>query len=91
MSAIQQGSEVVAHATARTCEVRGHRIGRLVDWAPGHGPVVDYPGSPRAPLVARSLVALDAQSVVRAREAQREVLLTFEGERSDRPIVLGLL
>jgi hypothetical protein len=52
------------------------------------GPLVDYPENPHGPLLARTVIPLSAEW---ADEAEHEVLLGFEAERTDRPIVIGLL
>jgi hypothetical protein len=49
--------------------------------------MVDYPENPHGPLPARSTVEL---SLLRA-AAPREVLLVFEAERSDAPIIVGIM
>lgn len=69
--------------------VRGHRVGRLVGW--NGGPCVDYPGNPHGPLAARAIPLLDAVQVASLPDTARDVLLTFESERSDRPVIVGLL
>lgn len=67
--------------------VRGNRIGRLVGWSAHGAPLVDFPANPHGPRPARATIPIPSAS----REAPREVLLTFDEERSDRPIVIGLL
>lgn len=84
--------------------VQGNRIGRLcpaaeegvaaaagADPSTDAGPRVDYPGNPHGPLVARSTVPLSAETVRSAIAEGREVLLAFDGGRSDQPIIVGLL
>jgi hypothetical protein len=80
----------VSALAAASVPVRGHHVGRLVGAEAGRW-LVDYPGNPHGPLPARATVALDAEGVRRAAAAGTEALLVFEGERSDRPIVVGLL
>ena len=70
--------------------VRGHRVGRIVgtherQW------LVDYPENPHPPLLARTILNLDASAIERAAAANADVLLVFEDDRSDLPIVVGLL
>jgi hypothetical protein len=69
-------------------KVRGHRTGILVG-RDERGALVDYPGNPHGVLVARSTVSFDGVSVDAA--ARRQVLLVFEQERSDDPIIVGFL
>lgn len=70
----------------------GHHIGRLVDFDAGK-PVVDYRGNPHGPLPAETTVALSAIDVVveKSTDHATEVLLVFESERSDRPVIVGLV
>ncbi len=68
--------------------IRGHRAGSLVG-RDERGPLVDFPGNPHGPLAARSTVPL--ANVAAEPAAPRSVLLVFEEERSDRPVVVGLL
>jgi len=70
--------------------VSGHRVGVVVAFDET-GLYVDYPGSPHGPLAARSAVPLDAAGVAAAASERRQVLLTFEDERSDLPIVVGFM
>ena len=81
-------SEPDIRAVVRIC---GHRVGRLVGWDDGSGPLVDYPGNPHGPLAARTVIPLTEVGCKGAMAENREVLLVFEAERSDRPIVNGLL
>ena len=68
--------------------IPGHVIGQLVGET-AEGPLVDYPQNPHGPIAARSTVRLQQR---RGRPlAKAEVLLVFENERSDRPIIVGLL
>lgn len=67
--------------------VPGHRTGSIVAVSE-RGPVVDYRGNPHGPIAARTIVALPAEV---AADTPRAALLVFEDERSDRPIVVGLL
>jgi len=66
----------------------GHRVGRLIQLDPA-GPLVDFPGNPSGPVLARTTLSMDPK---KWREAVgREVLLVFDGSRADRPIVTGVL
>jgi len=68
--------------------VSGSRVGVAVAFD-DTGLYVDYPDNPHGKLAARSAVALDASLAAAAAGERRQVLLTFEAERSDRPIIVG--
>jgi hypothetical protein len=73
----------------RVARIRGHRAGVLV----GHDErnvTVDYAGNPHGPLIARSTVTIDRLIPAPTAAAPREVLLVFEDERSDRPVIVGV-
>jgi hypothetical protein len=70
--------------------VPGHRVGGIVDCIDGKL-IVDYPGNPHGPLAARTTVPLPLLSNENEQGRGTEVLLVFEEEWSDRPIVVGLL
>ena len=70
--------------------VRGHRVGRIVGTRDRQW-VVDYAENPHPPLLARTILNLDAAAIERASAAHADVLLVFEDDRSDLPIVVGLL
>jgi hypothetical protein len=65
--------------------ISGHLVGSLVSLS-ADGAVVDYPGNSHGPLLARSTVAQ-----IREASAHAQVLLVFDAERSDRPVIVGLL
>jgi hypothetical protein len=83
------GKKVVELALKRTREIRGPKVGWLA--MINDGPRVDYPGNPHGPLEARTIVPLARETLEQAVAAKREVLLSFEQERSDRPIILGFV
>jgi uncharacterized protein DUF6484 len=70
--------------------VRGSRVG-VVTAFDAEGLRVDYAGNPHGPLIARLTIALDAVTAARAVTEGRQALLAFEDERSDRPIIVGLI
>ncbi|MFT3925142.1 MAG: DUF6484 domain-containing protein [Myxococcales bacterium] len=70
-------------------EVRGHLLGSLIGVREG-APLVTYPDNPHGPLMAKSTLALPSVSDD-AVASPVPVLLVFEEERSDRPIVVGLV
>jgi hypothetical protein len=70
---------------ARSVRVPGHQVGSLVRWS-ADGPIVDFPGNPHGPLLARSFLP---PGHPRPGDGD-EVLLVFEGERSHRPVLVGV-
>ena len=87
----KQAHEVIEVDFSRPVKLRGNRIGRLVRWSETEGPIVDHPSNPHGPIAARTTVPLDAGSVDTAVENNQEVLLVFEAELSDKPIIVGLI
>ena len=65
-------------------------LGRIVEVSADNELVVDYPANPHGPLVAVAI--LDTLELGRQRQSLcgETVLLEFENQCSDRPIVLGL-
>ena len=70
--------------TGRGGSTRGVRIGTLIG-TDGAAPLVDYAGNRLGPLEARSMV-----TVTRA-DAGREVVLLFERNNAEHPIIVGVL
>jgi len=70
--------------------VSGHRRGRLVACGED-GLLVDYEGNPHGPLPAQSTVALSSQQAKELIETACPMLVTFLEERSDSPVVVGVL
>lgn len=70
--------------------MHGHHVGWICGSSDGLW-LVDYPGNPHGELPARSTVSLGEADFNRAADARTEVLIVFERERSDLPIVVGLL
>jgi hypothetical protein len=87
--AAKKRASAVTLSLVSTMRVPGHVIGRIVDVGE-QGPRIDYPNNPHGPLLARIASSVDPTSLREANKAQ-EALLVFERERSDRPIVVGLL
>jgi hypothetical protein len=88
--AARKRSVVVGLRLPRARRVRGHVTG----WVVSHdarGLVVDYDGNPHGPLAARATVPVGEDQAALDPGARREVLLVFEHERSDEPIVVGWL
>jgi hypothetical protein len=69
--------------------VRGHRWGRISGLTDA-GLLVDYDGNPHGPLLAQTTLALAPDAVRAAIAEARDVLLVFEEERAERPILIGL-
>jgi hypothetical protein len=88
-AAVKRGVVVPLKGTRRR-RIRGHATGLLVG-CDERGPLVDYPGNPHGVLVARTTVSTQALVTASEAERRRPVLLVFEQERSDEPIVVGLL
>lgn len=74
----------------RRTRVRGHRTAMLVGVRDGQA-LVDYAGNPHPPLRARTTLGMGAEELAALAADQREVLLVFEAERSDQPILVGVL
>jgi hypothetical protein len=91
MGAAKSDGQVVELAQRRLEPVRGQRIGRIAGWSPGEGALIDYPGNPHGPIAACALSPLEGRRLQQAAESHLEVLLSFDTERSDRPIIVGLI
>lgn len=89
-AAKEQSVDLLEIDFSRPVKVTGNRVGTLVGWT-DEGPLVDHASNPHGPIGARTIVPLDAEAAARAIERKQEVLLVFEAERSDRPIIVGLL
>jgi hypothetical protein len=86
----KQGGVVVELRPRRARRVRGHVRGLLVGFDE-RGLLVDYPDNPHGPLVATTTVPRGALEPTSAASARPGVLLVFEGEKSDRPVVVGVM
>jgi hypothetical protein len=86
MTAAAKRSTVLRLTAPAPRRIRGHVIGQLIR-VDGEGPRVEYGDNPHGPLLARSTVPLSALPQAGA----IDVLLTFEGERSDAPVIVGVL
>ena len=67
------------------------RVGWLVAGSTCEAPLVDFPGNPAGPVIARSVVAIDEATLSQAVETRRGAVLMFERGRADLPIIVGLL
>lgn len=79
------GTDSKLHALATT------EVGWLIEGSSPTKPLVDFPGNPSGPVVARTTVALDAAGIDRAVAARQGVVLHFERGRPDLPIIVGLI
>ncbi len=87
----KQTPSVVEVDFSRPVRLRGNRVGRLVRWSETEGAIVDHSSNPHGPIAARSTVPLGDDAVQEAVANHQEVLLVFEAERSDKPIIVGLI
>jgi Domain of unknown function (DUF6484) len=71
---------------SESTRISGHLVGQLLA-SESSELRVTFPNNPHGPLLARSVVALPASAAVQA----LPVLLVFEEERSDLPIIVGVL
>jgi hypothetical protein len=76
---------------ATTEAIAGVRVGWIAGVDARSGPLVDFGGNPHGPVLARTVVALDAGALERAVASRQGVVLQFEDGDPLRPIVLGLL
>jgi hypothetical protein len=84
-------SRSVADAPSPPTSAPSTRLGRLVAWAAGEAPTVEFAGNDRGPLAARSIIPLHPSLVAEAIADRRGVLLSFEDGRPDAPIITGLM
>lgn len=89
MSTLVQARDSLKTAP-RQQRVSGHRIGRIARRT-ANRVWVDFPGNPEGPIPARSVVPIAELPRPTAFSPPPEVLLVFEEERPDRPIILELL
>lgn len=71
--------------------ITGSRIGSIVEFVPGRRAIVDFAGNPFGPQVARSVAAMTAQRLARARDAAWPVLLVFEDNDPARPVIVDVV
>ena len=70
--------------------ITGNRVGRLVGWADDGAPLVEFDGSAGG-VAARALANLRRSLARGSGSPGLELLLAFDRERADRPIVVGIL
>jgi len=86
-----KNSNVIPLRVARIAGVRRRpAVGRIVGFTKGRF-IVDYPGNPHGALPARTVLSPAVLSRACKRGTHPEVMLAFEEERADRPVILGLL
>jgi hypothetical protein len=90
MGAGKRAVVVELQRSNRRARLRGHRSAFVVG-VDGGMAVIDYPGNPHPPLRARTTLGLAAEALGALAANRREVLVVFEAERSDQPIIVGLL
>lgn len=84
-------SNVIPLRASRSVGVRRRpAIGRIVGSTKGRF-LVDYPGNPHGALPARTVLSPTVLTRACKRATRPEVILAFEDERADRPVILGLL
>jgi hypothetical protein len=66
------------------------RLGTVTGWSEKSGLLVDYPGSPHGPRPAMTTMRLTAPQIEALIASREAVLLTFDLERPDQPILFGL-
>ncbi|HTR78857.1 MAG TPA: DUF6484 domain-containing protein [Gemmatimonadaceae bacterium] len=86
MTAARKRPVVVRLNVLAPRRIRGHVVGKVLG-VDAEGPRVDYADNPHGPLVARTTVPLS----LLAQPEGSEVLLAFEAERSDAPVIVGIL
>lgn len=95
MSDTAEASAAVIRLPARGQEdrdgvIRGNRIGTVVSWKDGV-PLVDFQGNPHGPLAARLLDSVKLSPVAPEQNRPCEVLLAFQEERIDLPVIVGIV
>jgi hypothetical protein len=72
-------------------QVSGVRVGRIVAVETDGRVLVDYPGNPFGPLVARVTASVKPAAIQRALDRGSEVLLAFGGKDEDGPILFDVV
>jgi hypothetical protein len=92
MSAKARQPKVVSiHANRSASPVVTTCLGHIVGLSEDKGLLVTYAGAPHGPYAAQSTVGLRAKEIKALIASRRPVLLTFEGNQPDRPIVIGVV
>lgn len=72
-------------------KVEGVRVGKIVKIEKGGEVWVDYPGNTRGPVAARRTGSIKMESLQDAAHSNKEVLLVFENNDPERPIIIDIL
>jgi hypothetical protein len=67
------------------------RVGWFVGWSERDEALVDFPGNTAGPLVARSTVDLPAREASDNAGSPPEVMLFWENQSPERPIIVGMV
>ncbi len=78
-------------ATASAQALPAVCVGHVVSFDPDHGPMVDFPGNPAGPAIARLLVALDAATLQGAAASRTPCALLFERGDARLPLLVGIV
>ena len=70
--------------------IEGVRVGTIAEISDGQ-PLVDFPGNLRGPIPARYTRSLQLQLMQQAASSQLEVLLVFENNDPEQPIIIDTL
>ena len=87
----RQPKVVSIHAHRKAAPAVSTCMGHIVAWSEEKGLLVDYAGSPHGPYAAQSTVALGSSEIAALIGSRRPVLLAFERNEPDRPIVMGIV
>lgn len=83
-------SRVENFSSFRKHVVGSARVGKIVEFNSKNEAIVDYPGNPAGPIVARSIVSFAANEIADGSQAP-EVLLVFEAVDSRSPVIVGVV
>jgi hypothetical protein len=72
-------------------KITGVRVGIVVGIGSDGRAIVDYPGNPFGPLMARRTASVSAAAIARALRTQTEVLLTFQDQNPGSPIIFDVI
>src|SRR5207248_3541663 len=72
-------------------KIVGVRVGSIVAVRPRGKVLVDFPGNPFGPVVARQTASVTQEDLTRAAEREEKVLLTFENNDPGSPIIFDVV
>src|SRR5437870_2231387 len=86
----------MTHTSLRKLELpasapEGAQTGCIVGLDPVRGLLVDFEGNTLGPIPARTVVSFTSSTLQEALLQRQEIILLFEGNQPDRPIVVGVL